>query len=523
MDLLKISRDVGLEAECAELLYETLPLGVIFHDSAGRIISVNPAAALLLDSTVENLTELGWQCLRQHCLSEDGSPFKWQEQLALFARQSVRLTVNVAVKARHPEVDEGRSLEVTTIPLRASGEKWPLHAYTLVRDVTESKKKEELKQEDAISSVLSALNDGFWDWSLANNRIMPSPRLCAMLGYHEADLADEPDLLQRMIHPDDRQRVGQLIREGLEGKRDLIQAECRLKHKLGHSIHVITKIFILRDRTGFVRRVCGTSIDITERLKMEEELLEYQRKLSEANETLERRVMERTEELESAVKELEAFSYSVSHDLRAPLRHINSFSAILKEDFAPEMPVEAVSYLERIGTASNKMGALIDNLLELSRVSRTEISLRPVNLSVVAAELLAVYQEIDPHRVVRTSINKTTPVLGDQTLLRQLLDNLLGNAWKYTSTNPAAHIEFGMTEVGGAEAFFVRDDGVGFDMAHGQRLFKAFERLHGSEFPGLGIGLATSHRIILRHGGRIWADAKPGEGSTFYFTLPIYY
>ena len=196
---------------------------------------------------------------------------------------------------------------------------------------------------------------------------------------------------------------------------------------------------------------------------------------------------------------------------------------MLIEDYAEGLPREALSYLDRICAASNRMGTLIDHLLELSRMSRTELKVEAVNLSELAVQVFDMLRESDPQRSVEICVADGITVLGDFSLLRTLLENLLGNAWKYTSKKPLARIEFGVTQVDGGEAFFTRDDGVGFDMAYEQRLFGAFERLHGSEFEGIGIGLASSQRIIKRHGGKIWAEGREGEGATFYFTLPIYF
>jgi len=267
---------------------------------------------------------------------------------------------------------------------------------------------------------------------------------------------------------------------------------------------------------GTLGGLVGSMLDITELKRTKENF----RRLSVE---LDQRVSERTAELETAIREQESFSHSVSHDLRAPLRHINSFSAMLIEDFGKELPSDARSYLDRICAASSRMGSLIDHLLELSRMSRTELKLEGIDLSELAVHVLDMFHETDPQRCVETRVTESIHVLGDLSLMRLLLENLLGNAWKYTSKKPAARIEFGMTQVAGEEAFFVRDNGVGFDMAYEQKLFGIFERLHGTEFEGAGIGLATSQRIIKRHGGKIWAEGKVGEGATFYFSLPVFF
>lgn len=515
--------DASQAIEYGQALFETMPYGVIWQDADGRIISANPAASLILGNSMDGLESMTWRRLELYCRREDGSPCLWQEQPSLLALQSSEPQRDVVMQVYNREEKSHRLLNITAVPFFVKGENRPTHVYTLFDDITKRKEKERHQQEEYISLILRGVNDVFWDWSQEKNEILFSQRWWKMLGYAEEEITDEPDLWQRMIDPDDRQRVGQQLGEALDGELDAFEMEYRLRHKLGHRVHVISRIVIFRDAEGKATRICGTNIDLTRRLQTEEDLRQYQSKLRVANETLEQRVLERTEELESAIREQEAFSYSVSHDLRAPLRHINSFSAILLEEYGDEIPRMGREYLDRIRTASSKMGALIDDLLELSRVSRAGIDPQPVNLSETAAQLLRMYQETDPHRIVKTSIVKGITVMGDRTLLRQLLDNLLGNAWKYTSKNPSSHIEFGVVQLAEGEAFYVRDDGVGFEMQYQKKLFNAFERLHGSEFPGAGIGLATSQRIIKRHGGNLWAEGKVGEGATFYFTLPVYY
>ena len=242
--------------------------------------------------------------------------------------------------------------------------------------------------------------------------------------------------------------------------------------------------------------------------------------LEQLTEELEQRVAERTRSLKSALKEQESFSYSVSHDLRAPLRHINSYLSILSEEFGDLLPGEALSLVERSRAASRHMGALIDDLLELSKVSRTSLSQEVVNLSELATQTCNLLQESEPGRCVEFVITKGLAARGDKSLLRQMMVNLLGNAWKYTSAVAQARVEFGRMVTDDQEVFFVRDNGVGFDMAYSDKLFGEFQRLHGPEYEGTGIGLATVKRIVDRHHGKVWAEAKPGEGATFYFVLP---
>jgi PAS domain S-box-containing protein len=242
------------------------------------------------------------------------------------------------------------------------------------------------------------------------------------------------------------------------------------------------------------------------------------------NEELERRVFKRTAQLEAANKELEAFSYSVSHDLRAPLRSIDGFSQALLEDYGDSLGSEAQHYLRRVRAGSQRMAELIDDLLTLSRMTRSEMRLESVNLSALVQTVGAELRQTDPEREVKFIIAPEVTVQADRQLMRVVLENLLGNAWKFTAKQAAACIEFGVwPQAGSQTVYFVRDDGAGFDMAYADKLFGAFQRLHTpAEFSGTGIGLATVQRIIHRHGGRVWAEGAVEEGATFYFTLGLF-
>ena len=281
--------------------------------------------------------------------------------------------------------------------------------------------------------------------------------------------------------------------------------------KSGTKRHAV--MFLIPITLEGINCICFLARDITERKQAEEEILRL-------NEDLEQRVATRTAQLEASAKEQEAFSYSVSHDLRAPLRHINSYSAMLMEDYGSLIPPKGQDYLKRIRTASSRMGDLIDDILQLSRISRAEIKKKTVNLSTLATEITAMLSETESDRFVECMIADNLTTSGDPTLLRMAVQNLLGNAWKYTRDMSPARIEFGRTEIDGETVFFVRDNGAGFDMTYKDKLFGTFQRLHGDDYEGTGIGLATVQRIIQRHGGRVWAEGKVNEGSSFYFTLP---
>ncbi len=253
--------------------------------------------------------------------------------------------------------------------------------------------------------------------------------------------------------------------------------------------------------------------DISERLRAEREILQL-------NAELEERVRIRTAELEASNRELEAFAYSVSHDLRTPLRGIDGWSLAVLEDYGDRLDDVARRYLSRVRAEAQRIGALIDGLLWLSRISRAPAQFRRVDLSALAQRIAVGLREMNPDREIEFAINPGLTALGDETLLEVALTNLMGNAVKFTGPRPQALVEVGAGRSGAETVFYVRDNGVGFDMSHAGILFKPFQRLHRtSQFPGDGIGLATVQRVVQRHGGRIWAEAEPDRGATFYFTL----
>ncbi len=253
--------------------------------------------------------------------------------------------------------------------------------------------------------------------------------------------------------------------------------------------------------------------DVTERLRAEQQIRQM-------NVELEQRVQDRTAALTAANKELEAFTYSVAHDLRAPLRHIDAFTRILKEDFNNVLPAEAQHYLENISHGSRNMSRLVDDLLNLARVGRQEIKRLPTPLGGLVEEVLAGLKDETEGRVIEWRVAPLPTIECDPGLMKQVFANLLSNAVKYTRPRPVAVIEVGEAPMNGAAALFVRDNGVGFNMKYVDKLFGVFSRLHRAEdFEGTGVGLATVQRIIRKHGGNIWAEGAVDEGAVFYFTL----
>ncbi len=354
--------------------------------------------------------------------------------------------------------------------------------------------------------LLTDLSEGIGIVDLDEKFVFVNDSFSKILGYEKGELLGIDSMM--LIHPDDVET----IRRETESRRYGISStyQVRMIRKDGEERIVRISAIPSRDDTGEVEGTVAFISDITERVHAEEEV----RKL---NQELTRRVKERTAELEAANKELEAFAYSVSHDLRAPLRIIDGFSQAVLEDYSKSLDEVGKDYLNRIRSGAINMADLIEDILGLSRVARTEMERVDVNLSRLAEEVVTELTEMDPERSVELTIEPDIIARCDKRLMRVVLQNLLGNSWKFTSTKKNPQIRFGRKEEG---VYFIKDNGVGFNMEYIEKLFKPFQRLHGiDEFEGSGIGLATVMRIINRHGGRIWAEAEQDVGATFYFTL----
>ena len=305
-----------------------------------------------------------------------------------------------------------------------------------------------------------------------------------------------------------------LLKKGLLDLDQSYRLEMQEYCKDGSLIWVDSSISFITDEDNMPVGILSVSRDITQ---MKETKLELKR----LNEELEERVKERTRELEVANRELAAFTYSVSHDLRAPVRSIQGFGEAVLDDYGDKLDGQGRNYLERIVAAGKRMNALIEDLLKLSRVTRQELHRDKVNLSAMVEAYATHLQEGEENGEVKFIIEPDLYGTGDGALLRIALDNLIDNAWKYTVESDPAVIEFGIKEADSEKIYYVQDNGVGFDMNHAEKLFRPFQRLHDpEEYPGTGIGLSIVQRIIERHGGEVWAEAEQGRGAIFYFTLP---
>jgi signal transduction histidine kinase/HAMP domain-containing protein len=368
------------------------------------------------------------------------------------------------------------------------------------------------RSEERLRLALSSSQTGIWDLNLETDEIEMEGHVFRLMGENTPRMYFS-SLIEQYVHPADRKRLEAANRRAVEQEQPL-DITYRVILPGNEVRHYYSRGQIRPKQEGAPAHMLGVTIDVTATREAEQEILRLNREL-------EQRVLERTAELRNALHEIESFSYSVSHDLRAPLRSIDGFSKILLSDYEANLDEEGRDFLRRIRQSSQKMGQLIEDMLMLSRVTRQEMKRQPVDLSALAREIFLDLQRPDQEREVALKVEPGLWAFGDENLIRIALQNLLGNAWKFTSRQGDALIELGARRQEGERVFFVRDNGAGFDMQHGKKLFGAFQRLHGvTEFEGTGIGLATVKRIINRHGGAIWAEAAVNQGATFFFTLP---
>jgi PAS domain S-box-containing protein len=362
-------------------------------------------------------------------------------------------------------------------------------------------------REERFHALFERASDGIMILSLSENLVSVNDSFARMHGYtpQEMKALNLKDLDTPQTYASLPERMERLL------AGESIRFEVEHYHKDGHIIPLeVSSSLIFSEEEPLIQ---AFHRDITERRRAEKEILQI-------NAELEKRVEQRTHDLQVANFELESFSYSVSHDLRAPLRSVEGYSGLLDAEYGEKLDERGKDYIKRVRAGAIRMGDLIEDLLVLSRISRQEMHRGRVNLSALAREEANELMSLEPERRVEWTIAPDISAEGDSGLLRIALQNLIGNAWKYSSKRETAQIEFGVGQWNGASAFVVRDNGDGFDMARADKLFGAFQRLHSpEEFPGTGIGLATVARIVRRHGGTVGADGKVHEGASFYFTL----
>jgi PAS domain S-box-containing protein len=504
--ILESNRDITLrkhEEDKFRNLLEAAPDAVVIVDSNGRMVLVNSQTERMFGYTRGELLQ-----------------------------QEVEMLLPVKFRGKHPghRADFFRHAKVRSMGagielygLRKDGTEFPVEislspldtrdgilVSASIRDVTERKHIEETLRES--DQKLRLLVEGVKDYAIL--MLDPEGRITTwnegaerIKGYRAEEILGQHFSI---FYPAEALAEGKPARElEIAAENWRFEEEGWRLRKDGSRFWANVIITALRDKNGQLRGFGKVTRDISSRKEAEEEVEHQRSKLAQAN-----------AQLVFANKELESFSYSVSHDLRTPLRSIDGFSHALLDDYAEKLDEEGKSHLKRIRVATQRMGALIDDLLSLSRLSRSTMHTQLLDVSALVTSVAGELRKAQPERQVELRVVEGLKAEADAGLLRVAMENLLGNAWKFTSKKPNAHIEFGQCGTNGTTAFFLRDDGAGFDPAYADRLFGAFQRLHAvTEFEGTGIGLATVQRIVHRHNGRIWAESSIGQGATFYFTL----
>jgi PAS domain S-box-containing protein len=388
----------------------------------------------------------------------------------------------------------------------------PDHLISVAQDIGATKAAEQVMRTQERLLRQAQLLAGFasWEWDAKNNEFQTLGDSHQRMGLPHASSTGVE--LQKLVPRSEHARLNAEWIAALKGQQ-IYNTTYRIRQD-GKDRWFTARAEFERDPEGRVLRAFGVTQEISERKRNENQI----RRL---NRSLEQRIQERTRELKDAYDELESYSYAVAHDLRSPLRVINGFAQALEED-NPVLSNESQSYLARIKNASVKMGQLIDGLLKLSQLGRSEIQHQAVSLSALSTRLLEEFEATDPERRVSWSVEPGLQVQADPALMEALMQNLLHNAWKYSAAMPLAEIRVFVDLSGVEPRYCVRDNGAGFDMARAAKLFQPFQRMHRpQEFAGLGIGLATARRIVQRHGGDLQAQSAPGQGATFCFTIPV--
>ncbi len=513
-----VFRDISKQKQAEDDLRKTQftvdksPLSVFWISPEGKFIYVNETAAKKLGYLKDELLSMHVWDVDPHYPQE-----KRKEQWNLHQQEGERI-----IESEH------RRRDGTTFPVRINSRHLAYAGremeFAEVEDITEQKQVEKLlrDQSDLTQSYLDTTDTIMVSLDPAGNITMLNRYGLELLEYDQEQLIGKNWFEVVLPQPEGMEDVYPVFKQIMNGDLESVSYhENEVLTASGKQYTIAWRNNHLLDDNRKIISTLSSGIDITNRKEAEEAIYKLNEDLRLFNVGLEEKVKERTAQLEAANRELDAFTYSASHDLRGPLNRIDGFSRALLEDYTEKLDQQGQDYLRRISNSSRHMGELIADLLKLSRVSQMQTSREPVELSALVNINLKEHQAREPDRQLETVIKPGLIAEGDTALLRIALENLLDNAWKYTAGEDKALIEFGSMVQEGKETFYIKDNGTGFDMKHAEKLFTAFQRLHDAKtYPGTGIGLSIVYRIITRHGGEIWAEGEVGKGACFYFTLP---
>jgi PAS domain S-box-containing protein len=522
---LAIANQKAEESEAKyKFIFDNTIQGIVYHNSQGAINDANKAAERILGLSPDQMQ--GRSSIDPHwkAIHEDGTDFPGNSHPAAITLQTGKDISNVKMGVFNPVKQDYTWINVNSIPRFRKGYSSPYEVIATFEDITHIKKAtEELlesktKLEAALFSMSDAVsisdadgNFNHFNEAFATFHKFKSKEDCAKT------FAEYPKLLDVYLPDGQPVPIEQwAVPRALRGEIST-NSEYALRRKdTGETWTGSYSFAPIRDKNGLIVGSVVVCRDITNQIQTEEAIRTL-------NAELEKRVVQRTEQLEATNKELESFSYSVSHDLRAPLRHINAFTEILTREYFEQLPENARKYLHTIKDSAHKMGILIDDLLSFSKTGRGELKYSFISMNQVVQDVLAQISPCFTERKVDWNIEDLPETYGDCNLLNRVWLNLMDNAVKYTGTRETAVIKIGFQDEMDEIVYYIRDNGVGFDMKYANKLFGVFQRLHSSvEFDGNGIGLANVQRIISRHGGRTWAESETDKGATFYFSIPKY-